>query len=248
MADDDTGGTPAGSGADEGASPASQLDPAATESPTQKRINELTRKRHDADREAAYWKGKAEAGTAQPSPDAAPKVVKADDLKPDDFDSDSEYVKAYAKATKAEIVAENAESERVRKAAASQAEIGKSYAEGRKAHEDFDSVALSQSLPVTQVMFDASIGKNLHEVLYHLGENPDEAARISVLAPTQQIKEIGKIEAKLAALPVKTTKAPNPPTTVGGGGSPPPADETGMTRQERFAKWEKERRKRMTGV
>ena len=44
------------------------------------------------------------------------------------------------------------------------------------------------------------------DVLYHLGSNPKDAARISRLDPILQAREIGKIEAQLgAAPPVKKT-------------------------------------------
>jgi hypothetical protein len=50
------------------------------------------------------------------------------------------------------------------------------------------------------------------DVAYHLGQNPKEAERISALPPFLQAKEIGRIEAKLAAEPPskKTSSAPAP--------------------------------------
>ena len=50
------------------------------------------------------------------------------------------------------------------------------------------------------------------EVIYFLGSNPKEAARISRLPPVLQAKEIGKIEANLASSPPvkKTSSAPAP--------------------------------------
>jgi hypothetical protein len=62
------------------------------------------------------------------------------------------------------------------------------------------------------------------EVAYHLGANPREAERISRLSPIMQAKEIGKIEAQLAANPPikKTSNAPSPisPVTARTTGSP----------------------------
>jgi hypothetical protein len=59
---------------------------------------------------------------------------------------------------------------------------------------------------------------------YHLGANPKEAERISRLPPLLQAKEIGRIEAKLAADPPtkKTSSAPSPisPVTARSTGSP----------------------------
>ena len=62
------------------------------------------------------------------------------------------------------------------------------------------------------------------DVAYYLGSNPKEADRISKLSPFLQAKEIGRIEAKLAAEPVtkKTSSAPAPiaPVTARTSGTP----------------------------
>ena len=62
------------------------------------------------------------------------------------------------------------------------------------------------------------------DVAYYLGANPKEADRISRLQPILQAKEIGKLEAKLAANPPvkKTSSAPEPfaPVTARTVGSP----------------------------
>jgi len=243
------GTTPAPGENNSEASPASQVtEPANTDKGgVQERINILTKKRRQAEREAAYWRGKAEATPpAEPAAPATPATPKAEDLNPDDFDSQADYLKAFAKATREEARAEIQQEETKRRTAESQAQINRSYSKGREAHDDFDEVALSPTVPVTQVMFDAAMGENLDKVLYYLGSNVEDAARIAALPPTQQIKEVGLLEAKLTAEPPAktTTNAPAPPKTVGGGGNPPPVDETKMSRAELHAKWEKERRAR----
>lgn len=62
------------------------------------------------------------------------------------------------------------------------------------------------------------------DVLYHLGSNPAEAARIARLSPLLQAKEIGRIEAALASAPPvkRTTSAPPPisPVTPTSNGTP----------------------------
>lgn len=57
-----------------------------------------------------------------------------------------------------------------------------------------------------------------HKLMKHLGDNPDEAARILLLNPTQQAREIGRLEARLStqtATPPPVSKAPPPPSHVG---------------------------------
>lgn len=87
----------------------------------------------------------------------------------------------------------------------------------REKYDDFEQVAYNPTLPVTDVMAEtirhSEIGP---DVIYHLGKNPKEAARISKLPPFLQAKEIGKIEAKLASAPppTRTTSAPPPITPI----------------------------------
>ena len=97
--------------------------------------------------------------------------------------------------------------------------------EARTKYDDFEQVAYNPNLPITTEMAQAiqysDIGPDL---AYHLGANPKEAERISRLPPLLQAKEIGRIEAKLAADPPtkKTTSAPTPisPITARSTGSP----------------------------
>ena len=62
------------------------------------------------------------------------------------------------------------------------------------------------------------------DVIYWLGNNPKEAARISNLPPILQAREIGKIEVKLTSNPPvkKTSTAPAPiaPVAARSSGSP----------------------------
>jgi hypothetical protein len=62
------------------------------------------------------------------------------------------------------------------------------------------------------------------DVAYYLGTNPKEADRISRLTPFLQVKELGKLEAKLADNPPvkRTSSAPAPisPVTARTTGSP----------------------------
>jgi len=58
-----------------------------------------------------------------------------------------------------------------------------------------------------------------HKLLHHLGNNPDEAARINSLPPVKMAIELAKIEAKITTMQAKpTSKAPPPITPVTGTG------------------------------
>jgi hypothetical protein len=84
-------------------------------------------------------------------------------------------------------------------------------------YDDFEQVAYNPSLKITAVMAETIQASDLGpDVAYYLGANPKEADRISKLSPFLQAKEIGRVEAKLAAEPPtkRTTSAPPPITPV----------------------------------
>lgn len=203
----------------------------------QDRIDELTRKRREAERDAEYWRGRAEA-----TPPSTSEPKEEQGLDPDDFDTNADYLKAVTTQIRDDIKTTNALERKNEQNAVIQTEVAKQYQEARVKHTDFDEVALSPSVQITQSMFDAAMGKSLGDVLYFLGSNKAEASRIASLSPTQQIKEIGKIETKLVLKTPGQTNAPNPPATVGGGGSTTTKSEKEMTRSELHAKWNATRR------
>lgn len=105
-----------------------------------------------------------------------------------------------------------------------------------KKYEDYEDVALSDDLAITPIM--AAAIKDAKEIgpdiAYYLGKNPDDADRIAKLSPAAQVREIGKIEARLEskAEPAKRqSKAPPPIDPIGGGSS---AANTSETDQKAF--------------
>lgn len=84
-------------------------------------------------------------------------------------------------------------------------------------YDDFERVAYNPTLPVSEHMALAIQASDQGpDVLYWLGSNRKEADRIAALPPILQAKEIGKIEANLAANPPakKSTSAPAPISPV----------------------------------
>lgn len=85
--------------------------------------------------------------------------------------------------------------------------------EARSKYDDFEQVAYNPQLRVTDVMAETIKASDMGpDLAYWLGSNPKEADRISRLSPLLQAREIGKIEARLAAQPPqkKTSSAPEP--------------------------------------
>lgn len=82
-------------------------------------------------------------------------------------------------------------------------------------YPDYEEIAEDDDLLITDVAAHAIMAAdNGPEIAYHLGKNPDEAARIAKLFPAQQMVEIGKLSAKLDT-PPKTSKAPSPIKPIG---------------------------------
>jgi hypothetical protein len=68
------------------------------------------------------------------------------------------------------------------------------------------------------------------KLFHHLGNLPEETARILTLSPTKQVIELARLEEKLAKPKVaQVSKAPAPITPVGGGNARAEADITDST-------------------
>jgi hypothetical protein len=137
------------------------------------------------------------------------------------FASPDEYADALAEKKAEELLAR-------REQARMQSEIIESYhdreEDARNKYDDFEQVAYNPKLPITDAMAQTIQASDVGpDMAYYLGSNPKEAERISRLAPLQQAKELGKIEAKLADNPPvkKTSSAPAPiaPVTARSSGS-----------------------------
>ncbi len=211
----------------------------------QERIDEITRQRHEAEREAAYWRGIAETRAAkeQPKADAEPKA--------EYFSDYGEYVRALAKfEAKSLVKAELTQLEAQRQDQA-KASTWQQRAEAVKAElPDFDQVMRTSTAPMTQAMAEAIRESEAGpKVAYHLAQNPEVAARLAQLSPLAAAREIGKLEASLstAAAPApaakKITSAPTPPTPVGSGRST--TGDPGKMSQADYMEWRKSALKEM---
>ena len=153
-------------------------------------------------------------------------VVQQAPVTPEQFASNEDYVEALADQRAEQKIAEREQRKQ-------QAEMLETYhdkeEEVRAKYDDFEQVAYNPNLPITTVMAQSiQASDNGPEVAYHLGANPREAERISRLSPIMQAKEIGKIEAQLAANPPvkKTSNAPAPISPVSARTTGSPAYDT----------------------
>ena len=185
----------------------------------QPRIDELTRKRHEAEREAAYWRGIAEGRTPvqqQPTtPAVAPKPVKTD------FQDYDLYVDALTDWKSAKVrdevkreMAQESQSQR-------QTDTRRQTWETRAAEyatktPDFFDVVNNSEVPISP-----AVGTELSEsdqgpaIAYYLTKNPDVAEKLNKMTPRQVIREIARIEGIVSSSAPPPAPAPEPQANSG---------------------------------
>lgn len=189
----------------------------------QKRLDELTKARHDAEREKEYWREMA-MRQQQPQDQKAPVTESSDEptLEGHDYDV-AAFTKAWAKWDRQQ------ESKAADQAKAQEAVAARTrkYQESALAfsaeHPDYQQVVSNPLLPMTQDMVDAiTEADDPAAIAYHLAKNPQEAERIAGLSVAGIGRAIGKIEAEMQSNvpspPIRktVTNAPPPPTTLTG--------------------------------
>lgn len=204
----------------------------------QKRIDRLTKRASEAERRAEeaerklqeLTKGDKGDSKGDPNPDEEPD--------PNDFDDYNEYLdalsdwKAGAKSDKRNDANDDKkgkgkddkkkEPEPDPDFEEALADVQAAFDDTRSKHKDFDDVVGAKDLAITSDMVKAMAdSEDPGEIAYYLGKHKQEARRIAGLSAFQQAKEIGKLEAKLAAQPnkqpsKKATGAPDPIEPVGG--------------------------------
>lgn len=179
-----------------------------------------------------------------------PSQTKADQPKgepqPQDFEKPQDYVKALVKYEREQAEGakqkETSEVSAQRERAESARRVLEACYRGADALgvDDFDEVVTS--MPLSEPMARAiSEGDIPAKVLYHLGQNHDEAKRIYNLPTVRQIVvAIHELETKLKAPPAKT-QAP-PPITPNSTKATLAKDYSTMTTEEHIAAWHARKR------
>jgi hypothetical protein len=192
--------------------------------PVQKRIDELTRKRYEAQRDAEYWREQALRAAPKPEPvKPEPEAAQAG-KKLADFGYDEEKYQDYlfqqaegraAKAAEAVLQKRQAEDARVHTITAHKAR------ETKFAKDVPDYFEVAHHAPITQSMAEIVMESDKSaDLAYYLGKNPEIAARIAQLPERTQARELGRIEAGLTkpVAPV-VSQAPAPAPRLGGSDS-----------------------------
>jgi hypothetical protein len=206
----------------------------------QKRIDKLSQKAAQAERDRDYWREQA-LKSSKPQPEVKEPEKKADTSskpKPDDFEKHEDYVEALTE-WKADQKIEKKFADRDRQEKESRAKSEKEklikthsdrLKEFKKSHVDFDEVFSEISDERVSPVLESAIleSENGPELMYELARNPDEFRRINGLDAVSAARAIGRFEAafqkgsseETEAEP-KKTKAPAPIKPVGSKASQP---------------------------
>lgn len=200
-------------------------EPDSAPSRAQARIEEQAAEKLALREAAEYWRNRALAQPAAP----APVVQEKQPPKFADYDSADEWAAAHAAFVeeRADARAQAAAEKRLQTdrieatESATRTQFETRAATFKAKNPNFDAVVGNPRLPITEAMTEViQQSERGPELAYHLGMNPDKAARISRLTPVQQAAALGRLEAELGKTPAPaptraSTRAPAPPNPVG---------------------------------
>jgi len=184
---------------EEPSEPSTETVEAKSKDGVSKRIDELTKARRTAERDADYWRQQAQQKEPEKPVEAFVEPLKT--LQDFDYDEAKYQSHLFSKAQEGAVT----EAKRVLKEEQSfEASSRKiSSFRGREAEfskdvDDYHDVVTDPRLNINQTMADVATDmENGPEVLYYLGKNPDIADEISRLPPLSAARELGRIEAKV---------------------------------------------------
>ncbi len=204
--------------APEGEKPETGQDPEKQSSRRfERRLDKAYRKAAEAQARAEFFEKQLTEFKAKAQPPEDPGAPKLENFK--DIE---EYAAARAKHESEKAIKAHQDKQRSETWKQQQERLSKDWDSktdrGTDKYDDFQDVVgdIKPTAPWAIAVMEADNGE---DIAYHLGKNIKEAERIASLSPTAQIREIGKLEAKLAAEPAKPktpSKAPAPINPVTG--------------------------------
>lgn len=226
--------------------PGERDDQGRFKSKVQKRIDELTHARHQAEREAARWRSIAEGRQAPP---AAPS--RSDFATDEDFQAAMIDHRVDVRAQK--VAADTAQQTAQQYQQDAERAVDDTYNQRVQAAAarmpDFVDVVGKADIKITADMLQA-LKESEHgpDIVYQLAKNPEEAQRLASMSTRQLDREIGRMEAALAAKSAtaappaapaaRTTNAP-PPAKPGAPAAAPANTDPANMNQEQYEAWRK---------
>jgi hypothetical protein len=209
-------------------------EPAQKKGGVQKRIDELTRERYEAERRAQHWEQQARqaaqvAQSAQQQPEKPPpKIEDFQDIN-SFFQARDAWVEERAVARLRQEQAQERQQhqsqqqhdaatvqvlQQAERFKASEAEVAEKYPDYHEAVQTPVMQQLKAARPdITRTVIDSPHGP---EVVYFLGKNPQAAIALAQMTPFAAAREIGRIEQMFMQPKGQSTSAPPPVRTVGG--------------------------------
>jgi hypothetical protein len=167
-------------------------------------IEELKKRLEKSDARAGYWQRQAEKKAAErTAEEEAPSPNKP---KPEDFESDEAYLEALTD-YKVDMKLREQDAKRAEAALAQDSQSLQSWtsammANGVAQFGDFEEIVTDPIVPLTKDILRAvRASKDIPhaEIIYYLGKNIRETAKISRLTPEAMSREIGAIADRIAA-------------------------------------------------
>lgn len=204
-----------------------KTEPTAEKSKADKRLAELAFEAREAKRQA---KAEAEARAELERQLEEARAGKGGAPKAEDFDSYDAYLDARAdwlvteklKAQSSKQAEEAKKAKRIEEQTRKAARVESVMTSGAESYKDFDT-----TLQVIETVanpdeirgaLDAILeSEKAPDVLYYLGKNPSEIAKLVQLSPLMQAREIGRLEAKLESKKLTAAPAPVQPLKGNGG-------------------------------
>jgi len=158
---------------------------------TQKRINQLTREKKEAQAEAEKLRQELTQHQQVHKPN------------PDDFETQDDYIDA-------QVEYRLSQTKQPEVQAPTMPNFGNIVHQGKEKYSDFEKVAMTDPNLTQQVANTVAMADNADDIFYHLGKNSTELERISLLDPAQMAREIGRLEATVSIPTPRQTKTPEP--------------------------------------
>lgn len=196
-------------------------------SPTQKRMNQLSWQRHEAERRAnaaAARAEQAEQRAQQLEAERQELYRRASTPKFDQYNDLEQYQRAMeqhnqawaAQQQKAFQDQANARQQEIAQRQLSQRRDAY-IAQGSEKFPDFVDVVSNPAIPQVADIHPAVLEAVMEDpaIAYYLAKNPAVVHRMMTFTPAKAIAEVGRIAERLSNTPRQTSQAPAPPATVG---------------------------------
>lgn len=186
----------------------------------ERKIGRMLREASEQRARADFYEAKLAEQTPKPQTDAGAPTLESSGYDPEKYATDKAIYEVERTFTESVNQQQDAQQR------AMQNSMNTAWEEkankGADKYDDWDQI-VGNIKPDTPMIFALFEAENGADIAHYLGSHPEEAKRIMGLHPASQFREIGRLEARLAANPVKVitaSRAPAPIVPITGMSSP----------------------------